>query len=77
MVFAVRTRDPEAAARGRGAGAFVLSVVAVVPCGCCVSVTWRVLRDRVRTFRVPFFTGLPAPPWCRFREFVVNSLKRG
>jgi hypothetical protein len=51
--FAGCARDPRAAARGRGAGAFAPSVVAVMPCGCVVSVTWRVLRDRVRTLRVP------------------------
>lgn len=54
--FAVYTCDPRAAARGRGAGAFAPSVVAVVP--LCV----------------PRFTGLPSPPWCRFREFIIIPL---
>jgi hypothetical protein len=74
MAFSVYTCDPRAAARGRGASAFAPSVFAIVPCGCVVSVTWRVLRDRVHTLRVPRFMGLLTPPWCHFREFIIIPL---
>jgi hypothetical protein len=68
------TCNPQAATHGHGAGAFALSVFAVVPCGYVVSMMWQVLRDLVCTLQVPHFTGLLAPPWCRFPEFIIIPL---
>ena len=59
---------------GLWCGCFAPAVVAVVPCGYVVSVMWQVLRDQVHTLQVPHFTGLLAPPWCRFHEFVIIPL---
>ena len=74
MAFTVCTCDPQAAGCGRGVGAFVPSVVAIMPCGCVVSMMWWVLRDQVCTLQVPHFTGLLVPPWCYFHEFITISL---
>jgi len=55
-------------------GAFVLSVVAVMHCGCVFSVTLWVLWAHLAGTPPQNFTGLPVPPWCHFLEFIIIPL---